>query len=84
VLGQFAPEGASGTASAVYAKVLQADGRLAQVQCDHVAAQQRLRAALACSRRDYLAMERRDLVAMVVDGRLGRRGQCSDERRALA
>jgi predicted ATPase len=43
VLAQVAPDGPSGSASAVYAKVLQADARLAQVECDHVSAEQRLR-----------------------------------------
>jgi len=51
VLGQVAPAGPCGNASAVYAKVLQADGRLAHIQCDHVAAEQRLRAALEIWRR---------------------------------
>jgi predicted ATPase/DNA-binding CsgD family transcriptional regulator len=43
--------GPLGNASATYANVLQADARLAHVQCDHVAAEQRLRAALPIWRR---------------------------------
>jgi ATP/maltotriose-dependent transcriptional regulator MalT len=51
VVAQVAPGGPSGVASALYAKLLQADGRLAHVQCDHVAAEQRLRAAVEIWRR---------------------------------
>jgi ATP/maltotriose-dependent transcriptional regulator MalT len=51
VLGQVGPVGPSGSASAACAKALHADGRLAQVQGDYAAAEQRLHAALAVWRR---------------------------------
>jgi predicted ATPase/DNA-binding NarL/FixJ family response regulator len=51
VLEQVEAAETVGNASAIYANVLQADGRLAHVQCDHAAAEQRVRAALEIWRR---------------------------------
>jgi DNA-binding CsgD family transcriptional regulator/tetratricopeptide (TPR) repeat protein len=50
VLAHVAHEGPADT-NALYAKLLQADGRLAHVQCEHVEAEDRLRGAVAIWRR---------------------------------
>ena len=78
VLGQVARRRAIGGASAAYAKALHADGRLAHVQGDYAAAQQRLQAALA----DLAAAGRRRTACQCPVPARAHRDWCEVERAA--